>query len=118
MRHHNANRKFGRVANVRRALLKSLTRSLLVHGKIKTTEAKAKEIRPIVEKLITKAKVDTLATRRVVTSRLLNQDKLSKKLFTEIAPRFKDVKGGYTRIMKLPKRKSDGSPMAIIELTK
>ena len=115
MRHHNANRKFGRVVKVRTALIKSLLRSLILHGKISTTEAKAKEIRPIVEGLVTKARIGTLASRRFVTSRLLNQDKISKKLCDEIAPRYKERSGGYTRIIKLPRRKSDGSTMAVIE---
>lgn len=116
MRHHNANRKFGRERNQRNALMRGLTRSLLVHGKITTTEAKAKSLRPVVEDLITKAKRDTLATRRLVTARLENKAALSKKLFTEIAPRYKERAGGYTRIVKLPRRKSDGSSMAVIEL--
>mgnify|MGYP001608085068 CR=1 FL=1 len=115
MRHHNANRKFGRVTKVRSALLKSLLRSLIVHGKITTTEAKAKEIRPLVEGLITKARIGTLASKRIVTARLLNQDKISKKLCEEIAPKYKERSGGYTRIIKLPRRKTDGSNMAIIE---
>ncbi|OGZ03809.1 MAG: 50S ribosomal protein L17 [Candidatus Lloydbacteria bacterium RIFCSPHIGHO2_01_FULL_41_20] len=115
MRHHNKQRKFGRTSKVRSALLKSLLRSLILHGKISTTEAKAKEIRPIVEGLITKARIGTLASRRFVTAKLLNQNKISKKLCEEIAPKYKDRNGGYTRIIKLPRRKSDGSTMAVIE---
>lgn len=115
MRHHNTNRKFGRVKKVRKALLFALTRSLLLHGKIKTTEAKAKELRPIVEKLVTMAKKDTLPTGRLLSARLLNQVRLSKKLIEEIAPRYNERKGGYVRIMKLPRRKSDGAEMAVIE---
>lgn len=115
MRHHNTNRKFGRVKKVRAALIFGLTRSLILHGKIKTTEAKAKELRPIVEGLVTKARRNTVPMRRLLTARLLNQARLSKKLQEEIVPRYKDRKGGYTRIMKLPRRKSDGAPMAVIE---
>ncbi|MDP3958028.1 MAG: 50S ribosomal protein L17 [bacterium] len=115
MRHGKAHRKFGRERNQRKALLRSLSRSLIVHGKIVTTEAKAKEIRPYVEKLVTAAKQDTHAARRLVSTRLSNEAKLSKKLFTDLAPKYKERTGGYTRIVKLPRRKSDGSTMAIIE---
>ena len=116
MRHHNKNRKFGRTQGVRRALLKSLLLSLIKHGRIKTTEAKAKEIRPLMEKLITKALLNTLASRRMIMSRLINQDKEVKKLIDVIAPKYKGQKGGYTRILKLPQRLSDGANLAIIEL--
>lgn len=115
MRHHNKNRKFGRETNQRKALLKSLTRALIVHGKINTTLAKAKEIRPLVEGLVTKAKTDTIHSKRLVLSRVSNERKLLKKLFEEIAPKYKTRSGGYTRIIKLPSRKSDGSKMAVIE---
>ncbi len=115
MRHHNANRKFGRIKKVRLALLKGLARSLIVHGKIATTEAKAKELRPLIEKLVSRAKNDSISSRRLLTARLLNQKSLSKKLSGEIATRYKTRQGGYTRIIKLPRRKSDGSPMAVIE---
>lgn len=115
MRHHATNRKFGRERNQRRALLKGLARALIVHGKITTTEAKAKEIRPYVEKLVTTAKADTLAARRLVSARLSSEAKLSKKLFKDLAPKYKGRAGGYTRIVKLPRRKGDGSKMAVIE---
>lgn len=115
MRHHNKNRKFGRKKNVRSALLKSLALSLINHGRIKTTEAKAKELRPFIEKLVTKAKENDLAAKRIVISRLMNRNPETKKLFDEIAPKYKDTKGGYTRILKLPPRLSDGAKMALIE---
>jgi large subunit ribosomal protein L17 len=115
MRHHNANRKFGRTMKQRNALLKSLILALITKGKIKTTGAKAKEIRPLMEKMVTKAKAGDLATRRLVASRLWNNKSATKKLFDEIAPKYKTVKGGYTRIVKLPARKGDASPMAVIE---
>jgi large subunit ribosomal protein L17 len=118
MRHHNHNRKFGRKTNVRNALLKSLALSLIVHGRIKTTEAKAKELRPMIEKLVTRAKKNDVVSRRVIMSRLMNRAPETKKLVEEIAPRFADVSGGYTRIMKLPNRKSDGARMALIEFVK
>jgi len=113
MRHHNTNRKFGRETNQRRALMKALAVSLIRSEKIKTTEAKAKELRPFIEKLITKAKSGMLAQRRIVAAKVGSS--YSKKLFDKIAPKYKDRTGGYTRIIKMPARKSDGSKIAIIE---
>lgn len=104
--------------NVRNALLKSLALSLIIHGRIQTTEAKAKELRPFIEKLVTRAKVGDLASRRVIISRLMNRAPETKLLIEEVAPKFKDVAGGYTRIMKLPPRKSDAAAMALIEFVK
>lgn len=118
MRHHNKNRKFGRSASQRGALLKGLALSLVKNGRIKTTEAKAKELRPFVEKIVTRAKNPTLAARRVIISRLMNRAIETKILIDEIAPKFKDTKGGYTRVLKLPPRKSDGAKMALIEFVK
>lgn len=115
MRHHNKNRKFGRPRNQRKALLKSLCLALLKSGKIKTTEARAKEVRPFVEKLITKGKDKSVASKRLVAARLWNNKAAVKKLFDEISPKYLDRRGGYTRIIKLPARKSDSSKMAIIE---
>jgi large subunit ribosomal protein L17 len=115
MRHHNKNRKFGRTKDQRHALLKSLAVSLIERGKIRTTEAKAKELRPFVERLITTGRTGTLASRRLVSARLGNTQG-TKKVMGEIADKYKDRKGGYTRIVKLPRRMSDGSKMAIIEL--
>lgn len=115
MRHHNANRKFGRGRNQRKALIRSLVRELFVHGKIETTEAKAKEMRPYAEDFITKAKVDSVASRRDVLRRMANND-IVGKLFAEIAPKYKERPGGYTRIIKMGQRLTDGSHMAIIEL--
>ena len=115
MRHHNSVRKFGRPSNQRRALLKSLALALINHGRIETTEAKAKELRPYVEKLVTKAKDNTIASKRLMVARLMNRKEESKKLFEEIAPKYKDQKGGYTRIMKLPQRQGDAAKMALIE---
>ena len=115
MRHHNRVRKFGRTKNQKRALLSSLALNLIVREKIKTTEPKAKELRPFIEKLVTRAKNDTVANRRLIVSKLSNRDKEAKKLFEVIAPKYADQKGGYTRILKLGARKSDGANMAIIE---
>src|SRR3990167_9507782 len=113
MRHHNANRKFGRKKNQRVALLRSLAYSLALKGKIKTTEAKAKALRPYVEKLITLGKKETLASRRELVSRVGGE--AAKKIAKDLAPMYKERSGGYTRITKMVPRKSDASKMAIIE---
>lgn len=115
MRHHNKTRKFGRDKTQKKALLNSLALNLIVCEKIKTTLPKARELRPFIEKLVTRAKGGNLATRRLVIAKLSNRSSEVKKLFEVIAPRYKDVKGGYTRILKLGARKSDGAPLAIIE---
>ena len=115
MRHGNNKRKFGREKNQRNALMHSLALNLIVREKIKTTLPKAKELKPFIEKLVTKAKKGDLATRRVVISQLTNRSKEVKKLFDVIAPKYKDKNGGYTRVLKLGARKSDGAKMAIIE---
>ena len=109
----NAERKFGRERNQRKAFLKSLVVNLIKNEKMKTTEARAKEIRPMVEKYLTKAKAGDLANRRLVVSKIGAVS--AKKLFDEIAPKYKERKGGYTRIIKLPRRKGDASKVAIIE---
>lgn len=115
MRHHDNNRKFGRTHGQRAALLKGLMLSIIAHGKIETTEAKAKELRPLIEKLVTKANEGTLASRRLVIARLYNRTAEGNKLVDVIAPKYKGRTGGYTRITKLPARLGDGSKMAIIE---
>lgn len=115
MKHHKSFRKFGREKNERVSFLRGLAINLIRHGKIETTEARAKEVRPYVEKLITLAKEDSLANRRLVLSRILNQEIETGKLFKELAPKYKDVNGGYTRIIKLPYRISDGAAKAVIE---
>jgi len=115
MRHGNNKRKFGRVRKVKKALINSLALSLIIRGKIKTTLPKAKELRPFIEKLITNAKRGDAATRRLIISKLSNRRPEVKKLFEIIAPKYADRKGGYTRILKLGVRKSDGAKMAIIE---
>lgn len=114
MKHQKKGRKFNRVKKVRTALMRSLAGNLILKEKIKTTEPKAKELRPYVEKLVTKARTDTVANRRLLNEKLGNTRQLNK-LFKEIGPRYKERAGGYTRITKLPNRVSDGSPMAIIE---
>lgn len=106
-------RKFGRERNQRNALTKSLETALIEYGRITTTEAKAKSLVPEISKLITLAKKQTLAARRQALKTL--GAKATDKLMKDVAPRFLDRKGGYTRITKLGQRRSDGSPMAIVE---
>ena len=113
MKNHNKIRSFNRPTNQRKALMKSLARSLILNERIKTTEMKAKELRPYVERLITYGKKGTLSDRRR-TSALVGKD-ASLKVFTDLASRFEKREGGYTRISKLSSRKGDASPMAYIE---
>ncbi|MCD6270555.1 50S ribosomal protein L17 [bacterium] len=107
-------RKFSRKRDQRRALEKNLISQLYLHGKIKTTLARAKEIRKLSEKFLTRAKKADLSSRRILLAYFSKS--LTKKLIDEIAPRYKNRNGGYTRIIKVPPRKSDGAKMAIIEL--
>jgi len=116
MKKRKRQRVFGRKTGPRKALLISVARSLVLKEKIKTTEAKAKETSPFVEKLITKAKKGDLAARRNLLEYF--EPSIVKKMIEEIAPRYKARKGGYTRIVKLGARKSDGAQMAMIELVK
>ena len=116
MKHLKKNRKFGRKTDQRRAFLKSLSANLILREKIKTTEARAKELRSKVERMITYAKKGTLAGQRLVKQNL--PENAAKKLIREIAPRFQQTKGGYTRITKIGRRLSDGAKMAFIEFVK
>jgi ribosomal protein L17 len=116
MRHHNQNRKFGRVTKVRKALINSLARSLVLHEKIQTTEPKARELRPFIEKMVTRAKSQTLAARRDLSVKIGKN--AGKILVDTLAPKYIDRKGGYTRITKTKSRLSDGSKMAVIEFVK
>ncbi len=115
MRHRVAGRKFNRDSAQRKALLRGLATELFKHGKIQTTEAKAKSLRPVAEKLITLAKRGDLHARRQAAARLYDPAVL-QKLFGEIAEQYQDRKGGYTRIYKLGPRQGDAAPMALIEL--
>ena len=107
--------KFGRLTNQRRALLRGLATAVLKNERIITTEAKAKAIRPIVEKMITLGKRGDLHARRQALSYLLEEDVVTK-LFQDIAPRYADRNGGYTRLYKAAPRRGDGAPQAILEL--
>ena len=115
MKHHATKRKLGLKTKGRTALLRSLARSLIVHGKITTTEAKAKEVRPFVERLITKGKTNTASNQRFIIAELGTVSKTAKKVVDVLSPKYQDRNGGYTRIIKLPVRKSDSARMAIIE---
>ncbi len=108
--------KFGRVRNQRKALEKSLVTALIDHGKITTTKAKAKMLSTVVDKMITLAKKQNLASRRLLQTKI--GVKAVEKLMKDISPRFNETQGGYTRVIRLEQRKSDGSPMAIVEFTK
>ncbi len=116
MRKLKQGRKFHRERDQRKALIKSLMREVFLREKIKTTQAKAKEIRRFVERAITKAKKGDLASRRYLLKFLSPQ--ITKKVIEVIAPRYKLRNGGYTRIINIESRKSDSSKMAIIELIK
>jgi large subunit ribosomal protein L17 len=115
MRHHRAGRKLGRDAAHRKALYANLTASLIEHGRIKTTVAKAKEVRPVAEEMITLARRGDVAARRRVLAFLRSQD-VVHKLFSEVAPRFADRPGGYSRIVKIGPRPGDAAEMAYLEL--
>lgn len=115
MRHRHSGRKFNRNSSHRKAMFKNMSASLIQHELIKTTLAKAKELRGYVEPMITAAKVDSVAARRLAFSRL--RDKLAVgKLFTNLGPRYKDRPGGYIRIIKCGYRNGDCAPLAIVEL--
>lgn len=118
MRHKKSGRKFNRTSAHRKAMFRNMTRALIAHGRIRTTEAKAKELRGVVEKLVTIALRNDLHARRQVYQVLENHG-LVKKFFDEIAPLYQGVPGGYTRTLKfgLP-RPGDAAPLALIEFTK
>lgn len=115
MRHRVNGRKLGRSKDHRRALFRNLTTELFRHGKIRTTEAKAKAVRPMVERLVTLAKRGDLHARRLA-AREITDPTVLQELFGEIAARFEEREGGYTRIYKLGPRQGDAAEMAIIEL--
>jgi large subunit ribosomal protein L17 len=114
MRHRKAGRKFGRNPAQRKALLRQLAISMILHERLTTTEAKAKELRSVVEKLVTIARDDSQFHRRLIMSKI-DHHLATAKLFDVIAPRFEDSPGGYTRISKLGTRRGDAAPMVLIE---
>ena len=115
MRHRKSGRHLNRTSAHRRALMRNLSISLFEHEVIKTTLPKAKELRRVAEPLITLAKKDTVANRRIAFNRLRNKAAVGK-LFSELGPRFKDRPGGYSRVLKMGFRTGDSAPMALVEL--
>ena len=115
MRHRKSGRKLGRNSSHRKAMFRNMATSLVCHETIKTTLPKAKELRRVVEPLITLAKIDGVANRRLAFARLRDKEAVGK-LFTDIGPRFKDRPGGYLRILKTGPRPGDAAPMAIVQL--
>jgi len=115
MRHRKSGRKLGRNSSHRKAMFRNMAASLLRHETIKTTLPKAKELRRVVEPLITLAKEDGVANRRLAFNRLRDKEVVGK-LFTDLGPRFKARPGGYLRILKLGPRPGDAAPMAIVQL--
>ena len=115
MRHRNSGRQLNRNSSHRSAMFKNMAASLFKNEIIKTTLPKAKELRRVAEPLITKAKTDSVANRRLVFDRIRDRDMVSK-LFTELGPRYQDRPGGYLRILKCGFRAGDSAPMAIVEL--
>ena len=115
MRHAKSGRKLGRDASHRRALYANLAGSLITHGRIETTEAKAKAVKPYAEKMITLGKRGDLHARRLAMAELRSND-VVHKLFSDVAPRFAERNGGYTRVVKLGPRQGDAASMALLEL--
>ncbi len=115
MRHRQSGRQLNRNSSHRKAMFKNMTASLVEHEVIKTTLPKAKELRRVIEPLITRAKVDSVANRRLVFARIRDRDAVSK-LFSEIGPRYSERPGGYIRILKCGLREGDKAPMAYVEL--
>jgi large subunit ribosomal protein L17 len=115
MRHNAKGRQLSRTSTHRRAMLNNMAASLFAHGGVTTTQAKAKELRPFAEKLITLARRGDLHSRRLVERKIKDRE-ITHKLFTEIGPRFAARPGGYTRILKLGHRVGDGADVAKIEL--
>ena len=115
MRHRRAGKKLGRDSAHRKALYSNLAGALIEHGRIKTTEAKAKAVKPFAEQMITLGKRGDLHARRLALAELRSQD-VVHQLFADVAPRFADRRGGYTRILKLGPRRSDSTEMVYLEL--
>ena len=115
MRHRKAGRKLGRSSSHRQALLRNMVTSLLDHERIQTTDAKAKELRRFAERMITLGKRGDLHARRQAL-RVIRSKEVTAKLFDELADRYRERPGGYTRVMKLGQRQGDAAPMSLIEL--
>ena len=115
MKHRESFNRLGRKASHRKALYRSMVTALFKYERIETTRAKAREIRRVAEKMITRARVDSVHNRRIIAKKILEK-KVLARLFTDIAPRFNGRPGGYTRILKLGQRYGDGSEMVFLEL--
>ena len=115
MRHQNTGRKLNRTSSHRKAMFSNMATSLFEHERIRTTDAKAKEIRRVAEKLVTLAKKGDVSARRLV-ARTVRDPEVLKKLFDDIGPRYAERAGGYTRIVKIGHRAGDNAPMSLIEL--
>ncbi len=115
MRHRVAGRTLGRRTEHREAMLQNIVAQLIIHERITTTEAKAREVRPLAERMISKGKDGSLHQRRQAISYLTNKNAVVK-LFDELGPRYSERPGGYTRMVKLMPRKGDSAPMALLEL--
>jgi large subunit ribosomal protein L17 len=116
MRHLNQGRKLNRTGSHRRALFRNLVLSLIRHGRIMTTDAKAKELRRFADRMVSLGKQGDLNARRLAFAFMQSRDAV-KKLFDEIAPRFKERPGGYTRVIKFQRRRGDAAPLSVIEFT-
>lgn len=116
MRHLNSGRQLSRNSSHRHALMRNMVTSLLLHGRIRTTDAKAKEVRRWAERMITLGKKQTVAARRRARA-FVRTDEAVSKLFSDVAPRFATRAGGYTRIIKIGRRPGDNAPISILELT-
>lgn len=115
MRHGKSGRKLGRTSSHRKAMFRNMVTSLLLHGRVRTTDQKAKELRKVAARMITLGKRNTLHTRRLA-ARTVNDPQVLQKLFAEIAPGFAEREGGYTRIVKIGRRRGDNALISLIEL--
>jgi large subunit ribosomal protein L17 len=116
MRHQHTGRILGRSSTHRRAMFRNLVTSLIIHGRVVTTDAKAKEVRRYADRMITLGKKQTIAARRRAR-RFIQTDEALARLFSEVAPRFANRQGGYTRVIKAGRRRGDAAPQSIVELT-
>ena len=115
MAYHKKGRKFGRTKGQRKQLMRSLARSIVLHRRVQTTESRAKSVRPFIEKLVTKAAVNTLSVRRNLLSNFANDTAVVDILLNDLGPKYKERKGGYTRITKVESRPGSGRSVAVIE---
>lgn len=115
MAYHKRGRKFGRTRDQRNQLMRSLARSVILHKRVRMTESRAKSVRPYIEKVVTKAAVNDLSTRRLLLSRFNNDRAVVRELLEDLGPKYKERNGGYTRIIKVESRPGAGRTVAVIE---